>query len=698
MSRRPKPKPRVRTTEPELPAGSQDSTPATPDREPFWTRRRVGLAVLLILVAHLTLAVRSLVEENPTIDEVIHLPAGITYWQTGRFGLYHHNPPLIKMVAALPVIGMRGVEVPYEAPSWSNEPQNKAQFAHEFQQLNAPNYFELFARSRLIMPLFSVLGGLVIFVWSSRLYGPGGGLLSLALWSFCPNILAHCRLVTTDVGSASFGVFATYLFWRWLKRPTWLRAVIVGIGLGLAQLSKFSMILLYGLWPLLGVLSLFLESERGQIARRAVQGVVQGLVIFAISVAVINIGYGFEGTGNPLGKFEFLSQSLTRPVPPGMWRPTGSDPLINAVHQHRINRFRGTWLESLPVPFPKHYVLGFDDQKFEAEGVPAKILDPKSDSDEIKGYPVYLNGQLSQKSWWYYYLLTLVYKVPEGTWALFLASLVVLFTSKRSRASWFDEGTVLALPVVVIFVMSVLTNINLGLRYVLPSFPFVFIAMGKVVPWAAGLVTTGRRRAAVAFVGASLVATLAATLTITPHYLAYFNWVSGGPSNGSSHLIDSNIDWGQDLVGLRRWLQTHAPDERVGLAYFGQINPNIFLFRNEGGFPWFLPPPRPGSIDPRELPPRYHGTLEGTKFEPGLYAVSASLLRGLPWRVYDEELPRWAPRSVWEEGFSYFQDLKPIDQIGHSILIYRVTPDQAERLSAQYWPPHAGSKIAGSRK
>ncbi len=111
-----------------------DSTPATPDREPFWTRRRVGLAVLLILVAHLTLAVRSLVEENPTIDEVIHLPAGITYWQTGRFGLYHHNPPLIKLVAALPVIAMRGVVVPYEAPSWSKEPQNKAQFAHEFQQ------------------------------------------------------------------------------------------------------------------------------------------------------------------------------------------------------------------------------------------------------------------------------------------------------------------------------------------------------------------------------------------------------------------------------------------------------------------------------------------------------------------------------------------------------------------------------------
>lgn len=682
-----------------MPATTSDSAPLPPGGESFWTRRRVALAVLLLVVVHLTLAVRSLVEENPTIDEVIHLPAGITYWQTGKFGLYHHNPPLVKLVAALPVMAMGGAEVPYSDPSWKSEPQNKAQFAHVFQQANARQYFELFSRARLMMPLFSVLGGLVIFLWSKRLYGPGGGLLSLALWLLCPNVLAHCRLVTSDIGSASLGVLATYVFWRSLQRPTWLRAALAGLCLGLAQLSKFSMILLYGLWPLLGLLHLFTGAVEGSRMRRASRGLVQGLFILTLSVAVVNVGYGFEGVGIPLGKFEFVSQSLTQPVPAGskLWRPSGDDTLLNAAYRYRINRFRGTWLETLPTPFPKHYVLGFDDQKFEAEGVPQKFLDPNSTSDEVSGYPVYLNGTIRQKSWWYYYLLTLAYKVPEGTWALFLASLVILLTSPRSRAFWFDEVTVLALPVLVILVMSVLTNINLGLRYVLPGFPFVFISIGKVVPWATGLSARVRRRAAESFVVASLVATMTATLAITPHYLAYFNWASGGASNGSSHLIDSNLDWGQDLVGLRRWLQTHAPDEAVGLAYFGQINPNIFLFRSEGGFPWFLPPPRPGSIQARELPPRYQGRMEGLKFKPGLYAVSASLLRGLPWRVYDDELPRWAPRAVWETGFSYFQELKPIDQVGHSILLYRVTPDQAEKLS-RHWLPPAHSGIVTERK
>ncbi|WP_074306598.1 ArnT family glycosyltransferase [Singulisphaera sp. GP187] len=696
MSRRLKQRPLAPVNEP---VSTPSLTPTPPAGESFWNRRRLVLAVVLLLVVHLTLAVRSLVEENPTIDEVIHLPAGITYWQTGKFGLYHHNPPLIKLVAALPVLALGAVEVPFNDPSWRNEPQNKAVFAHLFQSDNARQYFELFARARLVMPLFSVLGGLVIFLWSKRLYGPGGGLLSLALWLLCPNILAHCRLVTTDVGSASLGVLATFVFWHSLQQPTWWRTVLAGICLGLAQLSKFSMVLLYGLWPLLGFLHLFTGADDESLTRRVGRSLGKGLLILGLSVVVINVGYGFEGVGIPLGQHEFLSQSLTRPVPPGMWRPPSADPLINALHQRRVNRFRGTWLENLPVPFPKHYVLGFDDQKFEAEGVPANLFNPQIESDEVEGYPVYLNGEVRQKSWWYYYLLTLVYKVPEGTWALFLASVVILVASPRSRASWFDEITVLALPVIVILVMSVLTNINLGLRYVLASFPFVFISIGKVVPWATGLNDRVRRRAAETFLGVALAATLAATLVITPHYLAYFNWVSGGASNGSSHLIDSNIDWGQDLVGLRRWLQMHAPDEPVGLAYFGQINPNIFLFRSEGGFPWFLPPPRPGTIRDDELPPRYRKQgLEGLKFQPGLYAVSATLLQGLPWRVYDDELPRWLPRSVWAGGFTYFKELKPIDQIGHSILLYRVTPAQAEMLSSKYWLPPASREFAGGRK
>ena len=411
----------------------------------------------------------------------------------------------------------------------------------------------------------------------------------------------------------------------------------------------------------------------------------------ALSVLVIDAGYGFEGVGIPLGRYEFICATLTRHVPPGMSRPQSADRLFNGAWKYRVNRFRGGPLDGLHVPLPKHYMLGFDDQKIEAEGIPRKFLDDTAIGpigDTIDGYPVHLDGENRQESWWYYYLLTLIYKVPEGTWLLVVSSLVVLVISPRSRAAWFDEFAVLLVPAVVLFVMSVFTNINLGLRYVLPIFPYVLIATGKLAPWALGCAEPIRRRLAVALIGAGLVATAAATLSIHPHYLAYFNVVSGGPAHGAYHLIDSNLDWGQDLVNLRKWLERNAPGERVGLAYFGQIHPRIFAARGEG-FDWFLPPPEPGTIKDNELPPRYRFNPEPRRLKPGLYAVSASLVEGLPWRVYDSPWgafshTNWGYYPVWFDAFSYFRGLKPIAQVGYSIYIYRVSENDAERL-AHYW-------------
>ncbi|MGE3822410.1 MAG: ArnT family glycosyltransferase, partial [Isosphaeraceae bacterium] len=531
----------------------------------FWTRPRLALAVTALLTLHLSLAVRSLVLENPTIDEVLHLPAAITYWQKGTFRLYHHNPPLFKLVAALPAMAM-GPRLPYHMPSWTVEPPNKSAFGHEFLQLNAPIYFELFTRSRLVMPIFSLIGGLVVFSWSRRLYGAGAGLLSLTLWTLCPNILAHARLLTSDVAAASIGVLATFTFWRFLKNPTWKLAALSGIALGVAQLTKFSLVVLYGFWPFLALARTVTDQAwRLAVARTLAQAV----LVVGLSLFVIGLGYGFEGVGTPLGDFEFVCQTLTRPVPPGTPRPASPDALLNGAYRYRVNRFRGTFLESVPSPLPSHYLLGFDEQKLEAEGVPLKFMDPTVTGprgDEPQGYPVYLDGALSQKSWWYYYVLTLIYKVPEGTWLIVLGSFGVLAFSKRSRADGFDEFAVLTVPAVVLLVMSVFTNIAIGLRYVLPVFPYLFISAGKLIPWASGFRSKATRAAAWSLIGLGLIATSSATLTIHPHYLAYFNWASGGPDQGAEHLIDSNLDWGQDLIGLRRWLERNAPGEPVGLA------------------------------------------------------------------------------------------------------------------------------------
>jgi Dolichyl-phosphate-mannose-protein mannosyltransferase len=669
----------------------------------LWT----GLAVAGLLAVHLALAQQSLVLENPTVDEVVHLPAGVTYWQKGTFRLYHHNPPLVRMVAALPVIcwGNLVTAPAYFQDSWGSPDPQPTTFSQTFAYLNSERYLDLFRLARMVMPLFSVVGGLAVFAWSRRLYGNRGALLSLCLWVFCPNILAHCRLITTDVGSTALGVAATFVFWLYLRNPSWLRAAAAGTMLGLAELTKFSMLLLYAVWPFLWLVRLILATPRAQIVRRAAVGVAHGLLIVVLSILVIDAGYRFEGVGIPLGKFEFASGALTRPVAGGIRKaPASQNPLYALMWTFRENRFRGTILAKLPVPLPEHYLLGFDEQKVEADGILNRLRradqalrsgdvelarkEAASADQSVGGYTVYLNGVMRTSGWWYYYICTLLYKVPEGTWLLVLLSLLLLFVQRRTPEAWADEVCLWTVPVVVLCSMSFLTDINLGLRYVLSIAPYVFIAAGKVVPWVEGRSGPGRQVGR-AFTLASLALTIASALWIHPHYLAYFNWVSGGPDRVPVRLIDSNLDWGQDLLGLRAWCRQHAQGQPIGLAYFGQINPSMSAFNQPGDqFDWFLPPVKPGSTvlmerKPGLPPPRLVGPSRG--LVPGYYAVSASLVFGLPWRLYDPSPDAWAP--VWNadrDAFGYFRLFQPIariGRIGHSIYVYKLSPQDVERAA-----------------
>ena len=273
---------------------------------------------------------------------------------------------------------------------------------------------------------------------------------------------------------------------------------------GWPQLTKFSMLLLYAVWPFLWLVHLVLvvaPARSGSPAAR--RGLVHGVAIVAISFLTIDVGYLFEGVGIPLGQFEFGSRTLTTRVAPGMERPHSTNPLFDIVWQFRVNRFRGTWLAGIPCPLPEHYVLGFDEQKIETEGVPRRghrrsrpttspgskrgpataveaeptpshgsRIAASSGRKRPKATRSTLNGEIRRTGWWYYYPLALLYKIPEGTWLLIVLSLVAGVATIRSRGRWFDEIALWTVPVVMLFSMSFLTDINLGLRYVLPILPY----------------------------------------------------------------------------------------------------------------------------------------------------------------------------------------------------------------------------------
>jgi hypothetical protein len=575
--------------------------------------RWLRAAVVGLLLFHAGLLAWAATRHSPTVDEPPHLAAGLAAWQLGRPELYQVNPPLVRMLAALPVVCAR------PQTDWSgfySGTRPEAGVGGGFLQANRDGWFWYFILARWACIPLSLLGGTVCWRWAGELYGPHAGLLALALWCFCPNVLAHAQMITPDAGAAALGVTAAYAFWRWLREPTAGRACLAGVTLGLAELTKMTWVLLFLLWPLLWVLYRALRRS-GEPRRPWPMQAGQLALIVLLGVGVLNLGYGCDGSFQRLGTFRFSSRALTGRDEDASWLAAGE-------HQ---NRFAGSWLGAVPVPVPRSYLLGIDLQKVDFEQQP----------------PSYLRGEWRQGGWWYYYLYALAVKVPLGTWLLLLLAVALKLLRAGPAVRLRDELVVLAPLVLILVFVSSQTGFNHHLRYVLPALPFAFIWVGqaaqaRVAGWQVPALVAG-----------AAAWSVASSLLVYPHSLSYFNELAGGPTNGHAHLVDSNIDWGQDLFYLKRWLDDHPEARPLGLAYFGSVPPSLAGIES-------------GRVPDSSASGQKEANAAGDRGEgprPGWYALSVHRLRG--------------------EDYGYFLQFRPVAMAGYSIYIYHLSPEDANR-------------------
>ncbi len=572
---------------------------------------RLTAIVIGLLLGHTVSLAWGAWRHSPTGDEVGHLAAGISHWEFGTFDLYRVNPPLVRAAAGLPVV-FAAPEVDWR--KYDSRVGARSEWAIGRTSLadNGQRSFDLYALARWACIPFSLLGGYSCFRWARDLYGKRAAILALALWCFAPNIIAHGQMITPDVGAAALGVTASYVFWRWLKSPGWKPALVAGLVLGLAELTKTSWIVLFALWPLVWLvwrLPNRHELPRGTWLRESRQLT----VILLLGLYMINLGYGFEGSFRRLGDYGFVSETL-------------GGPSSDLAPQPEVrSRFQDTWLATMPVPLPKNYVLGIDLQKWDFE---RKLWS-------------YLRGEHRLGGWWYYYFYALAIKVPLGTWILALLALLVGLFRRGYAAGWRDELVLLAPIVVILTLVSSQTGFNHHLRYVLPIFPFAFIWMSKV----ARAFEFGHRKLA-AVVVVAMVWSIGSSLWVYPHSLSYFNELVGGPKNGHAHLggvaVDSNIDWGQDLLYLKRWLDKHPEARPLHLAFNGSYDASI------AGIEYTLPPTEP---------------------QPGWHALSVNKIRS---------------RS---REYEYFLRFEPVAMAGYSIYIYHITFDEANRVRRELGLP-----------
>jgi len=360
-------------------------------------------------------------------------------------------------------------------------------------------------------------------------------------------------------------------------------------------------------------------------------------VILFLGLYLTNAGYGFEESFKRLDDFDFVSPTLMG---------TASQ---EQDFQATGNRFRGTWAGAIPAPLPANYVLGIDLQKLDFD----------------RGKWSYLGGQWRFGGWWLYYLYAMAVKVPLGTWLLACLAIAATLFARGYSASPRDEITLLAPAIAVLGVVSAETGFSHHMRYVLPAFPFVFIWISK-----AARAFDLRHRGTAVFATMAFAWSVASSLSVFPHNLAYFNELAGGPANGHAHLLDSNIDWGQDLFFLKRWLDVHPEARPIGLAYFGSYPPEF------AGILATQVPQLPGTHHHHDA-----ATQEAEGPRPGWYAVSVNLLHGHimgGWRVLPD--------------YTYFLRLEPVAMAGYSIYIYHVTREEADRVRRELGLPELGDE------
>ena len=627
----------------------------------LWRAARLRIALGGMLLVHAVLLGWSATRHSPTVDEVGHMAAGISHWQLERFDLYRVNPPLVRLVAALPVV-LCGPKTDWG--TYSDAPGSRTEFdaGRKFISLNGEESLWYFTLARWACIPFSLLAAVVCYAWAAELFGATSGLLAAALWCFSPLVIGAAELITPDAGAAALGALASWLFWRWLKRPGWWGAVLAGLALGLALLSKTTWVILVPAWPyiwlawrLAGAGQAWASAAPAEAAepapssRPASRGwwsqLGQMIVIEALALYLLNCVYIMEGTGTPLGQLPFVSRAFSGIEDRETVRQLGGG-----------NRFRGTFLGAIPMPVPKNFLLGIDVQKRDFE----------------QGFRSYLRGEWRQGGWWYYYLYGLAVKLPLGTWALAGLAAGLMAARARYRAPLADELFLLWTPVAIVALVSSQTGFNHHLRYVLPAMPFLFVGVSRV----ARAVEFGDRNV-LAFGAAAFAWSVGGLAFVYPHCLSYFNELAGGPQNGAAHLLDSNIDWGQDLVHLREWMASHPEARPMRLAYFGMMDPRAIGIEFEAA-------PR-GPVEKADLK-----RPEAPDFgpQPGWYAVSITFLHGLHFSIPDG---KGSFAWVGTDAFTYFQRFQPVARAGYSISIYHLELDEVNRVRQEMglpvWPP-----------
>ncbi|GJM26327.1 MAG: glycosyl transferase [Phycisphaerae bacterium] len=596
-----------------------------------WTIAVVGT----LCIVHYVLAVTSVLNKSNTYDEIAHLTRGYSYFITGDYRLEPPHPPLAHVWAALPGLGA-DVKFPQswrEHETWhtSDVWQIGRAFFYYSKSGNATIIDSLLWRGRAMIAFLSVALGLLVYVASSKLFGRTGGLISLGLYAFSPTMLAHSRLVTTDCVAALFFAACLLTIWWMLHRVTVTSVLASGLSLAGLFLAKMSAVLIIPVGIVMLVARLKsrrpLDVRIGKI-RREFGGIGKRAGCFGIVLVVwiamvwtsIWAAYGFRYDSMLSAETGRDRYFCPNAIPEGQdvwqWQLRKLDhlkPTVAFLREHRM--------------FPEAYIY-------------SAVMSAQT----ARGRLAFMNGSVSLLGHRWFFPWAFLLKTPLPLFALLLAVSVLPFMQKRlvnrtadpdslssqegevtDWKSWVYRTTPLWSFFVIYWAASLRTHLNIGHRHILPLYPILFVACGA----ASLYVDSGIRWMRSVVVGL-IGMFVCASLWTFPNYLTYFNVIAGGPRQGYKQLVDSSLDWGQDLPAVKAFIdrrkQTNAATP-VYFSYFGSGGSRAVEHFAIDALQL------PGAIAPKSEPVEAYG--------PGTYLISATNLQQVYQTYQGKSLHDW---------------------------------------------------------
>jgi len=600
----------------------------------FW-RRWHWLAAGVLLAVMFGLGISSMAGDSATVDEAAHIAAAYSYWHYGDYRLNPEHPPITKDLSGLPLQFM-DLKFPVNEAAWTAHVNGQWDSGRSFVYHIGNDAQAILFWARLPILLLAIGFGVVLYFFVLRRWGKAVALTTLLFYTLSPNIIAHAHYVTADLGASVFIALALMSYIKFTEKPNAQNLFLLSLGLTGAQLAKFSSVVLYPFLLLITIgVVIAWNRPRGWITRARIY--VGGLITAsALSVIWVWIYYIPHVIRMPADVQERLISGSLRGDAAGI-----ATKLIT-LSDYLVFKPLVQYLLGLAMTFSR--VTG--------------------------GSVTYFNGEVSNQSFRLYFPELFLIKTQVAFLVLGLIALGFMLGILYRRGLLQASATAIRehLPLctfglfaVCYFIIAVLGNLNLGIRHILPVFVplFILVAVATLV-LARRLAGTRWRTVSTGTLAALLAWYAAATFWIHPSFTAYFNELIGGPANAYKYVADSGVDWGQDLIRLKEYVEAHPEINQLALDYFGGSHPPYYFCERTYDDQGRLIATPDGYDCTESIYQPWHA--EYGPYTGQYIAVSETFLQN----------DRWYAAERGGEGYEYLRNIQPVAKIGYSIYLYKL--------------------------